>query len=142
MVGTAMKIFLDTNVLIYWIDAGPRADQVEQWLAEDAVISVQVLNEFANLLRKKRNLPLAAIAELVGTLLHTCEVCDLTVRVHRAALALAARYKLGIYDANILAAAAEMGCAAVFSQDMQNGMSIKIPDSLGGGALSIKNPFL
>jgi predicted nucleic acid-binding protein len=137
-----MKTFLDTNVLIYWVDAGLRADQVEQWLADDAVISVQVLNEFANVLRKKRNMPLAAIVELVDTLLHTCEVCDLTVRVHQAALALAARYKLSIYDANILAAAGEMRCAVVFSEDMQNGMSIKLPEFLGGGALSIKNPFL
>lgn len=137
-----MKTFLDTNVLIYWVDAGPRADQVEQWLADDAVISVQVLNEFANVLRKKRSMPFAAIVELVDTLLHTCEVCDLTVRVHRAALALAARYKLSIYDANILAAAGEMSCSVVFSEDMQNGMSIKLPESLGGGALSIKNPFL
>ncbi len=137
-----MKTFLDTNVLIYWVDAGPRADQVEQWLAGDAVISVQVLNEFANVLRKKRAMPLADIAALVDTLLHTCAVCDLTVRVHQAALELAARYKLGIYDANILAAAAEMGCAVVYSEDMQHSMSIKIPKSLGGGALSIKNPFL
>jgi predicted nucleic acid-binding protein len=137
-----MKIFLDTNVLIYWVDAGPRADQVEQYLADDAVISVQVLNEFANVLRKKRGMPLPAISELIETLLHTCDVCDLTVRVHRAALELAARYKLGIHDANILAAAAEMGCAAVYSEDMQHGMSVKIPKSLGDGALSIKNPFL
>ncbi len=137
-----MKIFVDTNVLIYWVDAGPRADQVERLLEGDAVISVQVLNEFANVLRKKRGMPLTAISELVETLLHTCDVCDLTVRVHRAALELAARYKLSIYDANILAAAAEMGCAAVYSEDMQHGMSIKIPKSLGDGALSIKNPFL
>ena len=137
-----MKIFLDTNVLIYWVDAGPRADQVERLLQGDVVISVQVLNEFANVLRKKRMLPLTAISELVETLLHACEVSDLTVRIHQAALELAGRYKLGIYDANILASAAEMGCAAVYSEDMQHGMSIKAPQSLGGGALSIKNPFL
>jgi predicted nucleic acid-binding protein len=137
-----MKIFIDTNVLIYWVDAGPRADQVEQWLEGDAVISVQVLNEFANVLRKKRGMQLASISELVDTLLHTCEVCDLTVRVHQGALELAARYKLSIYDANILAAAAEMGCATVYSEDMQHGQSIKVPKSMGNGALSIKNPFL
>ncbi len=137
-----MRVFLDTNVLIYWVDSGPRADQVEKFLEADAVISVQVLNEFANVLRKKRNLPLAAISELVETLLHTCEISDLTVRIHHLALALAGRYKLGIYDANILAAAAEMGCALVYSEDMQHGMSVSIPKSLGGGSLSIKNPFL
>ena len=137
-----MKIFLDTNVLIYWLDAGPRADQVENLLAQDTVISVQVLNEFANVLRKKRQMPLADITELVDTLLQTCDVCDLTVRIHRAALELAARYQLSIYDANIIAAAGESGCALLYSEDMQHGMSIKLPKSLGDGALSVKNPFI
>jgi predicted nucleic acid-binding protein len=137
-----VKTFLDTNVLIYWLDASPRADLVEQLLAGDAVISVQVLNEFANVLRKKQGMPLPTITELVDTLLQTCEVCDLTVRIHRAALELAARYKLGIYDANILAAAGESGCAVVYSEDMHHGMSIKMPRSLNHGILSIKNPFL
>ncbi len=137
-----VKTFLDTNVLIYWLDAGPRADLVEQLLAGDAVISVQVLNEFANVLRKKQAMPLTTITELVETLLHTCEVCDVTVRIHRAALALTARYKLSIYDANILAAAGESGCAVVYSEDMQHGMSINLPKSLNDGSLSIKNPFL
>jgi predicted nucleic acid-binding protein len=137
-----MKIFLDTNVLIYWLDLGPRADQVEQLLAQDAVISVQVLNEFANVMRKKRDMPFSTINELVDTLLQTCAIGDLTVRVHRGALELAARYKLSIYDANILSAAAEMGCAVVYSEDMHHGMSIKWPKSIGDGALSIKNPFI
>ena len=137
-----MKVFLDTNVLIYWVAAGQRADQVEQLLAGDAVISVQVLNEFANVLRKKQNVPLPAITELVGVLLQTCEVCDLTVRIHRAALDLAARYKIGIYDANILAAAGESGCAVVYSEDMQHGVSINMPKTLNDSALSIKNPFI
>lgn len=137
-----MKIFLDTNVLIYWLDAGPRADQVENLLAQDAVISVQVLNEFANVLRKKRQMPLADISELVDTLLQICDVCDLTVRIHRAALELAARYQLSIYDANIIAAAGESGCALLYSEDMQHGMSIRLPKSLGDGALSVKNPFI
>ena len=45
-----MKAFIDTNVLVYWVDASSRADRVEALLAQDAVISVQVLNEFANVL--------------------------------------------------------------------------------------------
>ena len=137
-----MKTFLDTNVLVCWLDAGPRADLVERLLAGDAVISVQVLNEFTNVLRKKRGTSLATIRELVDTLLQTCEVCDSTVRIHRAALDLAARYKLGIYDASILAAAGESGCVVVYSEDMHRGMSIRMPKSLNDGILSIRNPFL
>ena len=137
-----MKVFLDSNVLTYWVATGQRADQVEQLLAGNAVISVQVLNEFANVLRKKQNMPLPAIRELVDTLLQTCEVCDLTVRIHCAALELAGRYKIGIYDANMLAAAGESGCAVVYSEDMQHGISIKMPKTLNDGSLSIKNPFI
>ena len=136
-----MKAFIDTNVLIYWLDAGPRADQVELLLAGDAVISVQVLNEFANVLRKKRKVSVATIQNLVDTLLDTCTVSDLTVRIHRGAMDLVQRYGFSVFDANIVAAAAEMGCALVYSEDMQHGMSLKLPKSLGGAALSIKNPF-
>ena len=53
-----MKCFVDTNVLIYWVDDGARADTVEDLLAGNAVISVQVLNEFANVLIKKRSMSL------------------------------------------------------------------------------------
>ena len=38
-----MKCFVDTNVVIYWVDDGARADTVEDLLAGNAVISVQVL---------------------------------------------------------------------------------------------------
>ena len=136
-----MKSFIDTNVLIYWLDEGERADQVEALLADEAVISVQVLNEFANVLRKKRNAAVTLIQQLVGVLLETCSVSDLTVRIHVGALELVQRYGFSVYDASILAAAAEMGCTVVYSEDMQHGMSVKMPKSLGGGALSIKNPF-
>ena len=136
-----MKAFIDTNVLIYWLDQGVRADQVEALLAGEAVISVQVLNEFANVLRKKRNAAISLVQQLVSVLLETCTVSDLTVRIHLGAIELVQRHGFSVYDANILAAAAEMGCAVVYSLDMQHGMSVKMPKSLGGGALSIKNPF-
>ena len=62
-----MKAFIDTNVLIYWVDDSARADVVEQLLVQQAVISVQVLNEFANVLLKKRAMPLPDIEALCST---------------------------------------------------------------------------
>ena len=59
-----MKYFIDTNVLIYWVDDSARADVVEQLLAQQAVISVQVLNEFANVLRRKRAMALPDVEVL------------------------------------------------------------------------------
>ena len=136
-----MKAFIDTNVLIYWVDDSARADVVEQLLAQEAVISVQVLNEFANVLRKKRAMPLADIRFLSNTLINSCEVYDLSVRTHQSALALMGRYKLSLYDANIVAAAGLSNCAVLYSEDMQDGLNIKLPEPGGASALSIRNPF-
>ena len=74
-----MKTFIDTNVLVYWVDDSARADAVEQLLAGESVISVQVLNEFANVLRKKRAMPVADIQTLSNTLISACEVHDLSL---------------------------------------------------------------
>ncbi len=137
-----MSLFLDTNVLVYWVDSHPFADRVEALLAQDCVISVQVLNDFANVLRKKRGKSWADIAELTQTLLDTCMVCDVTVPTHQLALQLAERYELNLYDANIVAAAGLMGCASLYSEDMQHGMTIRLPQKYGSHQLSIKNPFI
>jgi predicted nucleic acid-binding protein len=136
-----VKAFIDTNVLIYWVDDSTRADVVEQLLAQQAVISVQVLNEFANVLRKKRAMPLPDVEALCTTLIDTCDVLDLSVRTHQTALALMARYQLSVYDANIVAAAALSDCAVLYTEDMQDGLNLKLPGSAGTNSLLIRNPF-
>jgi len=136
-----VKAFIDTNVLIYWVDAGPRADIVEQLLAGNCVISVQVLNEFANVLRKKRTLPVAVIQELSSTLIDTCKIVDLTLQTHQSALTLMERFNLALYDANIVAAAGLAGCTVLYSEDMQDGLKIKMPTLAGSATLTVRNPF-
>jgi len=136
-----VKAFIDTNVLIYWVDDSTRADVVEQLLAQQAVISVQVLNEFANVLRKKRAMPLPDVEALCTTLIDTCDVLDVSVRTHQTALALMARYQLSVYDANIVAAAALSDCAVLYTEDMQDGLNLKLPESAGTNSLVIRNPF-
>lgn len=136
-----MKAFIDTNVLVYWVDDSARADVVEQLLAQQAVISVQVLNEFANVLRRKRAMALPDVEVLCNTLIDTCEVVDLSLRTHQTALTLMTRYNLSIYDANIVAAAALSDCAVLYTEDMQDGLNIKLPASTDANALVIRNPF-
>jgi predicted nucleic acid-binding protein len=138
-----VKSFIDTNVLIYWVDDSARADLVEQLLAQQAVISVQVLNEFANVLRRKRAMALPDVEALCATLIDTCDVVDLSVRTHQTALTFMARYNLSVYDANIVAAAALSDCAVLYSEDMQDGLNVKLPGSASASAcaLVIKNPF-
>lgn len=136
-----MKAFIDTNVLIYWVDDSARADVVEHLLAQEVVISVQVLNEFANVLRRKRAMALPDVAALCATLIDTCDVVDLSVRTYQTALTLMARYNLSVYDANIVAAAALSDCAVLYTEDMQDGLNIKLPGPASANALVIRNPF-
>ena len=136
-----MKAFIDTNVLIYWVDDSARADLVEQLLAQQAVISVQVLNEFADVLRRKRAMALPDVETLCTTLIDTCDVVDLSVRTHQTALTLMARYNLSVYDANIVAAATLSDCAVLYSEDMQDGLNVKVPGPASASALVIRNPF-
>ena len=49
-------------------------------------------------------------------------------------MGLAERYGLSIYDAMIVAAALDADCDILWSEDMQNGMTIE-------GRIAIVNPF-
>jgi len=133
-----MKSFIDSNVLIYWTDDSTRADVVEKLLVADASISIQVLNEFTNVLFKKRALPLKQIRKWCDTLLDVCEVYELSVKTHSLALQLMSKYKLSFYDANIVSAAGLAGCDVLYSEDMQDGLVVRFPDKT---SLSIRNPF-
>ena len=102
---------------------------------------MQVLNEFANVLRRKRAVALPDVEVLCTTLIDTCDVIDLSVRTHQTALTLMARYNLSVYDANIVAAAALSDCAVLFTEDMQDGLNVKLPGAASTNALVIRNPF-
>jgi predicted nucleic acid-binding protein len=139
---SVLHAFIDTNILVYWIQDQDRAKVVKSLLAANCVISVQVLNEFANVLRKKLGMSWEEVRSIHVVLHKVSTVVDLTRRMQALAMYLAERYKLTIYDANILGAAALSGCALVYSEDMQDGLRIQIPPEFGGGAVAIKNPFL
>jgi predicted nucleic acid-binding protein len=50
--------FYDSNVILYLVSSDSvKVSRVEQLLAERGSISVQVLNESANVLRRKREIP-------------------------------------------------------------------------------------
>ena len=81
------------------------------------------------------------VETLCTTLIDTCDVLDLSVRTHQTALTLMARYNLSVYDANIVAAVVLSDCAVLYSEDMQDGLNIKLPGPTSANALVIRNPF-
>lgn len=85
--------FLDTNVLIYLASRNPvRADRVEALLAEGGAISVQVLNEIANVMRRKMRLSWQETIDFLGLIRPFLTVEALTTDTHELGLWLAERY--------------------------------------------------
>lgn len=133
---SAPEAFLDTNVLLYLLSAdGLKADKAEAVFAAGAVISVQVLNEFAAVATRKLQLSLAEVRDVLATIRAVCKVLPLDEATHDKGLELALRHGFSIYDAMIVAAALLGGCNTLFSEDMQHRQRID-------GTLTIRNPFL
>jgi predicted nucleic acid-binding protein len=128
--------FFDTNVLLYLASGdAAKADQAEAHLAAGGTISVQVLNEIANVARRKMRMSWARTRVFLTALRGLLLVQPVTAGIHEAGLEIAERYRLSIYDAMIVAAALHAGCDTLWSEDMQHGMTLE-------GRLRIVNPFL
>ncbi len=126
--------FVDTNVLIYLFSSDPRkADRAEAVLASGGTVSVQVLNELTHVARRKLGMGWVEVEEVLATIRQLLVVVPLTVEVHDLGLAIAERYRYGLYDSMIVAAALLSDCRLLYSEDMQHGQCIE--------GLTIRNPF-
>lgn len=126
--------FADTNVVLYLLDDGPKADRAEVILGQGPRISVQVLNESLVNCPRKAGLSWEEAATFLEGVRTLCPVEDLTVQTHDVGRALAERYGFSIYDAMIVASALVAGCTTLWSEDMQDGLLVE-------GQLRIVNPF-
>jgi predicted nucleic acid-binding protein len=128
--------FFDTNILIYLASGDPaRADRAEKLLTKGGAISVQVLNEVANVARRKMQMSWPEARSFLSILRGLLSVHSVTTEIHEDGLTIAERYNLSIYDAMIAASALTADCDTLWSEDMQHGMVID-------GRLRIINPFL
>lgn len=130
-----MRSFLDTNVLVYAFTQDQRAEIAEQLLGRGCDISVQVLNEFANVARRRLGFDWDQLREaLVAIRSLARAVHPIDVETHAEAMVLAERHGFSIYDALIIASALRAGCELLHSEDMQHGLVVR-------GQLRIDNPF-
>ena len=130
-----MSAFFDTNILVYAQQTGGKADRARTLIAGGGKLSVQVLNEFTAVSRRKQRRDWHEIAEAISDVLTVTDPpLALTLELHVAARVFAEDHRLSFYDALIVASAIEAGCDILYSEDMQHGRSI--------GGLAIVNPFL
>jgi predicted nucleic acid-binding protein len=130
------KDFFDTNVLIYAVAKNdPRALKAEALLASGGSVGVQSLNEFVSVARRKLGMSWKEVKEFLDVIYILCpNPVPISIETHKAALAIAERYRYSIYDALVVSAALEAGCKTLYSEDLQDGQIIN-------RQLTIRNPF-
>ena len=131
--------FLDTNVLLYACSSAP-ADATKQSIAEQLIlesnfaVSAQVMQEFiANALRKKSlgisESQIDASMELLGHV----PVLPISRELVLAAIGLRRRFQISHWDACILAAADNLRCSVLYSEDLNHGQEYD--------GIRVLNPF-
>jgi predicted nucleic acid-binding protein len=126
--------FIDSNVVLYLFSSDTlKADRTESLLQSGGLISVQILNEVASVCLRKLKMTWEDIDAVLETLKSACEVLPVTLASHEKAVGLAKRFQISLYDANIVATAILCGADTLFSEDMQNGMSME--------TVTVVNPF-
>ncbi len=117
--------FFDTNILLYLLsDEDGRADTANGLLHSGGVVSVQVLNEFASVAKRKLGMSWEEIADILDVVKALCSIVPVTLETHELGISIARRYGFTVYDGMIWAAALLTGCPVLYSEDMQNGLVI------------------
>lgn len=133
------QFFIDTNVLLY---AGSNApdDQVKRQIARglltrpDIGFSAQVLQEFYSAAVTKQHLKMThdeALAVLQS--LGEFPVWPVTRELVLDAIGAKQRFGISYWDAAIIAAAKQMGCGTVYSEDLNAGQNYD--------GVTVVNPF-
>lgn len=127
--------FIDTNVLVYVASGdATKADRAEAVIRDGGAISVQVLNEFTHVARRKMRLSWTETQSFLSVIRGLLTVRPVTVEIHESGLALAERHGFSIWDAMVVASALDADCDMLWSEDMQDGVMIE-------SRLRIVNPF-
>lgn len=134
-----MRIAVDTNILVYAEGGNDperqriALDVLEALSEKSVLVPVQVLGELFNVLTRKARWSKAAARDAVLAWRDSFSPIDTSFATLAAAADLSVDHGFSIWDAMILAAAADAGCRLLLSEDMQ--------DCFVWRGLTITNPF-
>jgi predicted nucleic acid-binding protein len=137
---SAVRTFVDTNVLVYLHDRNAAVKQLlarrvldELWRDRTGVLSVQVLQEFYVTVTRKIAKPLTKEAARGVTDSYALWCGDTSAADVSAAFRIEAESRISFWDALIVASAAKAGATRILSEDMNAGQVI--------AGVRIENPF-
>jgi predicted nucleic acid-binding protein len=134
-----VRIALDTNILAYaeGVNGIPMQqtalDLISRLPESEIFLPVQVLAELFNVLTRKASRPQAVARAIILTWRDGFSLLDTSATVMIGAVDLATDHQITIWDAIILAAAAESGCRLLLSEDFQDGFT--------WSGVTVTNPF-
>jgi predicted nucleic acid-binding protein len=107
--------FLDSNIVLYLASGDLlKADRAQELVAEGGAISVQVLNEIANVSCRKMGLSWAETRNFLLLIRGLLKVEPMTIEIDDVGISLAERYQLSVYDSMIVSAALSAECDTLF----------------------------
>ena len=131
---------LDTNVIVYLLEGGGswkhrRAEQlVNSGVNEgECCISRQIMHETLNVATSKLGFAMRDALELLEETLIPMHQQVPVEALYRRGLEVRYRYQYNFHDSMIIAAALELGCQTLYSEDLQHGQKID--------QLTIEDPF-
>lgn len=125
-----MRLTLDSNILIYGIDAATpekhaiARDVILRAALADAVLTAQALAEFFSVIRRKFPDRQAAGRDYAERWAAAFPIIPTTWDNVSAAALLAERHKLQLWDSIIWQGARAAGASMFLSEDLQDGLSI------------------
>ena len=134
-----MRVALDTNVLAYAEGTNGAAkkeaalDLIQRLPQGSTVLPAQTLGELFNVLVRKARRPAAGARTAVLSWRDAFPVLDTSGAIITSAADLATDHQLGLWDAVVLATAAEGECRLLLSEDLQEGFTWR--------GVTVTNPF-
>lgn len=140
---SAERFTLDTNILVYSMDASAgdrqvRAERViELARRRDCWLTLQAVSEFYTAATRKRLVSQTKAADQANDWLQMFPAIAASVGAVRAALSVAVR--ASYWDALLIASAAEAGCTSILTEDLADGAAlfdVRILNPLIGNSFS------
>jgi len=134
----SVKVFLDTNILVYCFSDEIQKCAVAQTLLRTqagVMTNVHALGEFVSIATRKLKMDKEAAAECAHGFQKDIIVVPIGIETFTSALRVMNRYKLSYWDSLIVASALESGCEVLYSEDLQH-------SQLFDKKLKVVNPFL
>lgn len=135
-----MSPFYDTNIFVYAVSHAPcdvekRATAASLIAQGNFALSIQVIQEFiSTCLNKTRLGQTPDVIAATAQFLFGFPCAMASEELVQQALFLQQRFQIKYWDAAIIAAALELGCDTLYSEDLNHGQDY--------GGLTVLNPFL